>query len=106
MAERVRELELGAETRLLLLIEGHVHLLNEARPGSLAHLEVEVLEPSRRRAILHKRDVYEHLYRELIQEGMETGVFRPVDAKVATLAILGALTPATPPRCATRSSST
>ena len=43
LAARVRETDLRADAQLLLLIEGHVVLLNAPTPGSLAPLEVEAL---------------------------------------------------------------
>src|SRR5688500_20331346 len=48
LAARVRALALPVPQRLALLIAGHVVLLNEGTPGSLAHLEVEGLDQTRR----------------------------------------------------------
>lgn len=90
LAARVEALELRADAKLWLLISGHVALLNEVIPGSLAHLEVEALGEERRRPILAGRDAYEQTYRRLIQEGISAGILRSADAKVAELAILGA----------------
>jgi AcrR family transcriptional regulator len=94
LAARVRALDLGADQKLFLLIEGHVVRLNdpeEGTPGSLAHLEVEALGEARRVAVLAQRDEYERAFRKLIEEGMDAGLFRPVDAKVASLSLLGAV---------------
>ncbi|MEH7246013.1 TetR/AcrR family transcriptional regulator [Neobacillus niacini] len=41
--------------------------------------------------ILAKRDEYNHIFDELIQEGIKTEVFQNVDVKMARLIILGAL---------------
>lgn len=90
LASEVEALDLRADRKLWLLIAGHVALLNEAIPGSLAHLEVEALGEERRRPIQAGRDEYERTFRRLIAEGIATGVFRTSDAKVAELAILGA----------------
>lgn len=90
LATRVEVLELGADGKLWLLIAGHVALLNEVIPGSLAHLDVEALGEERRRPIQEGRDEYERTFRRLIQEGIAAGVFRTSDPKVAELAILGA----------------
>ncbi len=91
LAARVRDQELRADAKLFLLIEGHVVLLNEGTPGSLAHLEVEALGEAWRRAVLERRDAYERAFREVIEEGIAAGVFRTVDPKVSALAILGAV---------------
>jgi AcrR family transcriptional regulator len=90
LAARVRATDLRADAQLLLLIEGHVVLLNETTPGSLAHLEVEALGERWRKAIQERRDAYERTYREVIEAGVAAGVFRRTDPKVAALAVLGA----------------
>jgi AcrR family transcriptional regulator len=90
LAARVRTTDLRADAQLLLLIEGHVVLLNETTPGSLAHLEVEALGERWREAIQERRDAYERAFREVIEAGIASGVFRRTDPKVAALALLGA----------------
>src|SRR5262249_43870907 len=86
LAGRVRGRALRAGDRLYLLIAGHVVRLNDVAqgtPGSLAHLEVEMLGEERRPALLAQRDRYEQHLRELIEEGSVGGLFRPTDPKVA-----------------------
>lgn len=91
LASRVETLDLRADGKLWLLIVGHVTLLNEETPGSLAHLEVEALGESHRRMIQEGRDAYERTFRRLIDEGTSNGAFRPMESKIAALAILGAV---------------
>lgn len=94
MAARVRAQDLRADQKLRLLLEEHVVMLNdpeEGTPGSLAHLEIEALGEGRRAAVQAQRDEYERILRRLIEDGMDRQVFRPVDAKVASLALLGAV---------------
>ena len=91
LADWVAGSGLAADQKLYLLIAGHVHLVNEGTPGSLAHLEVEALEPRRRDEILPRRDLYENVIRDLVGVGVEAGIFRISDAKAAALAILGAV---------------
>ena len=91
LARQARERDLRADARLFLLIEGHVVRLNEETPGSLAHLEVEALGPRWRRKVQARRDEYERAFREVLEEGIAAGVFRPTDPKVSALAILGAV---------------
>jgi AcrR family transcriptional regulator len=90
LAARVEALDLRVDRKLWLLLAGHVSLLNEQTPGSLAHLEVEALGEERRRPIQEGRDEYERTFRRLIDEGVATGIFRTSDPKVAALALLGA----------------
>jgi len=91
LADRVRTQKLRANGRLFMLIEEHVVLLNEEIPGSLAHLEVEALTEPWRRRVQDRRDAYERAFREILEEGMATGVFRQTDPKVSAMAILGAV---------------
>lgn len=91
LAERVQETDGRPDRSLHRLIVGHLVRLNQETPGSLAHLEVEALEPPWREPILAQRERYEAAVRRLIEQGIEQGIFRPTDAKVAAMTILGAL---------------
>jgi len=91
IAARVRATGERADAKLFRLIEEHVVRLNEGTPGSLAHLEVEALGEPWRQEVMERRDQYERAFRDLLEEGIAAGVFRPVDPKVSALAILGAV---------------
>ena len=52
-------------------------------------LEYRNLEPDLRSQHIDRRDRYDHLWRSLIQEGVEAHLFYPVDEAVATFALLG-----------------
>jgi AcrR family transcriptional regulator len=91
IAARVRATGERADAKLFRLIEEHVVRLNEGTPGSLAHLEVEALGEPWRQEVMARRDEYERAFRDLLEEGIAAGVFRPVDPKVSALAILGAV---------------
>lgn len=47
------------------------------------------LRPEHREAYVAKRDRYEQLFRDILTEGIEAGVFRRVDVALTTRAILG-----------------
>jgi TetR/AcrR family transcriptional regulator, cholesterol catabolism regulator len=91
LASGVRAAGLRPDAQLHALIVGHVELLNESTPGSLAHLEVEALEGDWRRTIQRRRDRYERALRAILDAGAAGGVFRVADAAVAARAILGAV---------------
>ena len=81
----------GADVKLALLIIGHVRCLHEGVPGSLAHLQVDLLGERWRRSVVEVRDRYDVALRKLLRRGRERGVFRAdLDDKLAALAILGA----------------
>ncbi|HEX2464958.1 MAG TPA: TetR/AcrR family transcriptional regulator [Thermoanaerobaculia bacterium] len=91
LATRVARASTPADEKLRALIAGHVVELNEAVPGSLAHLEVEAIDDHRRPAILARRDAYEESWRRVIEDGVASRVFRRVDPGTAARALLGAV---------------
>jgi len=91
LAARVRATGGRADAQLLALLAGHVVVLNEETPGSLAHLEIEELGERYRRPILRRRRAYEAALRSILDTGVAAGVFRPVDTHVAAFALLGAV---------------
>ncbi|MDJ0974989.1 MAG: TetR/AcrR family transcriptional regulator [Planctomycetota bacterium] len=80
-----------ADERLRVLMRAHLDLTLDELGGSAAHVEFHALPEDRLREVVKKRDRYEGLIRGLIQAGIDSGRFRPVDAKLAALALLGAL---------------
>ncbi len=80
-----------ADERLHHVIEGHVICLLDRMPGSIAHLTLEPLSETDRRACIARRDQYEAALREIVREGAESGVFRRVDPRLSTWTILGAV---------------
>lgn len=91
-AERILAEPGGAALRLRRLVVAHAVCLNEALPGSLAHLEIETLPAERRAPLLRKRKRYERILARLVEDGQAAGELRRSDdARLAVLAILGAL---------------
>jgi len=90
-AAEIERAEVPADEKLRRLIKAHVEVLNEATPGSLAHLEIEEVAEPRRAALLGRRKRYERLFRRLVAQGIEDGRLRPVDPALAALALLGAV---------------
>lgn len=86
--------------RLKAMAKAHALLVMEALPYHV--VTMDGLERHRRRAmtasqrtaigqILRQRDRYEEMFTAVIAEGMERGIFRAVDASLATKALFGAL---------------
>ena len=80
-----------ADVQLRALIAAHLDLTLDELGGSAAHVEFHALPEDRLGEIVGMRDVYEQLIRRLIGRGIEEGTFRPVDVKLTTMALLGAL---------------
>lgn len=69
------------------------HLAVAARSAdalSILQIELRSLDPERRAALIARRDAYEALWRQTIADGIATGGFRPVDVRLAGIAILSA----------------
>jgi len=77
--------------RLAYVIGEHVRVMTETLEGSPLAFEVTALSPARQDEVIAARDRYERDLRRLIARGVDEGAFRPVDPKVATFAILGAI---------------
>ena len=83
------------DEKLRRIVVGHVVCVLDELDGASAHTEVHALPPDLRAKIIGKRDRYESILRSLIQAGIASGVFITTDAKMASLALLGALNGAT-----------
>ena len=80
-----------ADAKLKGLIALHVRTVLEELPGSTAHTDFRSLPRDQLKKIVRKRDRYEKAYRQVVEAGMEEGVFKVADVKTAVWAILGAL---------------
>ncbi|MFQ5689268.1 MAG: TetR/AcrR family transcriptional regulator [Gemmatimonadota bacterium] len=80
-----------ATERLGQVIREHVRVMTELLQGSPLAFEVPALSREHQAEVVARRDRYEMSVRKLVAEGVEAGEFRPVDPKIATLALLGAI---------------
>jgi AcrR family transcriptional regulator len=86
----VVEAELQPEEKLKLAMRAYIGRLAEnADLSTVLLLEHRSLEEDLRIQHIKRRDRYEVLWRQLIQDGIDLGVFRPLDVPVTTFAILG-----------------
>lgn len=91
ITKEVRRAHKDPESALRVLIEKHTAIVVEAFRGTALALEVGALTGSRLRRVVQRRDEYEGTLRTLIEEGIRDEAFRPVDAKLAAFAVLGAI---------------
>lgn len=80
-----------ADARLRALILNHLDLTLDELGGSAAHVEFHALPADRLETIVAERDRYESWIHAILEDGIEVGLFRPVDVKLTTMALLGAL---------------
>lgn len=94
--EKMREVikaqkDATAAERLGALIQGLVDVMIDDLQGSALALDFTALSDELLAKIISKRDEFERGMRAVIQEGVKSGEFRKVDAKLASFAILGAI---------------
>lgn len=90
-AQAILAREVESDVGLRALIAAHLDLTLDELGGSAAHVEFHALPEDLLAEIVEMRDTYEKQIRALIGRGIEAGTFRPVDAKLTTMALLGAL---------------
>ncbi len=79
--------------KLRLAVAAHLQVVTERQDAAVVfNHEWKALSPRRRADILARRDAYEALFREILREGIEAGVFRAdLDVPLITRFILTAL---------------
>lgn len=77
--------------KLRRVIVSFVHLMIDELRGTALTMDVQALSSSRRKTVIAKRDRFDRGMRQIISEGIQSGVFRQADPKLATFAILGSL---------------
>jgi TetR/AcrR family transcriptional regulator, cholesterol catabolism regulator len=83
---------LPPDEKLQAAINSYVEALTEHRElASILLLEHRSLEPALRERHVPRRDRFESLWRRLIQEGIDAGVFQSVHPAIVTRALLGAM---------------
>jgi AcrR family transcriptional regulator len=91
--QRIVEESLPIEQRLHEAIANHIRLHTTYKAEFfIIDTEIRALEEGQRGPILALRDQYERLLQELLREGIEQRVFRQVDIKVASYALIAMCT--------------
>ena len=89
---RVLSQPLPADEKLRQAVISYLQaLLDNRELASVLLLEHRSLEPELHARHAVRRDRFEHLWRDLIQEGLDQGVFCCIDPAMATRALLGVL---------------
>jgi AcrR family transcriptional regulator len=80
-----------ADERLRQLIVAFVHIILDELHSTALFLDLEALSPPHRKAVIARRDRFDHGMRQVIQSGIRAGAFARSDAKLLSFAILGAI---------------
>lgn len=87
--DRASETESTPLGRLRAAVRIHVLFHTRRQDEALiSHTEIRALTEPNRRTILVKRDLYEERFREVLQAGVDAGVFHIPDIRLTNIAIL------------------
>src|SRR5262249_22487461 len=91
LLERVQQGGGNPAEKLRALVEAFVHHILDDLRGTALTLDFQALSPPLLRRIIAKRDRFDRGVRQVVQEGIDAGIFAPGDAKLLTFAVLGAV---------------
>jgi TetR/AcrR family transcriptional regulator len=80
-----------ADEKLTKLILAFIHITLDELQGTALTLDLQALSPTLLARVIAKRDLFDRGMRDIIQRGIEDGVFRPGDPKMIGFAIMGAI---------------
>ena len=94
LTELLDEVERGGaqpDEKLRRLIVAFVHTILDELHGTALFLDLEALTPAHLKAVIVRRDQFEHGVRRVLAEGMTSGAFAPGDPKLLAFALFGAV---------------
>jgi len=91
ISESVRQADLPPDEKLKQLIVAFVHTILDELHGTALFLDLEALTPAHLKAVIVRRDRFEHGVRQVLEEGMTSGTFVRGDAKLLAFALFGAV---------------
>ena len=91
LLDEVQHTDIGADTKLRRLIVAFVHTILEELHGTALFLELDALSPAHLKAVIARRDEFDHGVRRLLDQGMASGAFTPGNPKLLAFALFGAV---------------
>jgi AcrR family transcriptional regulator len=91
LLHEVQQSDLGADEKLHRLIGAFVHTILDELHGTALFLDLEALTPAHLKAVIVRRDEFDHGVRAVLEEGMASGVFARGNQKLLAFALLGAV---------------
>jgi AcrR family transcriptional regulator len=91
LMDQVRGEASSPADKLRRLILAFIHMMLDELQGTALTLDLQALSPTLLKRVIAKRDRFDHGLREIIQQGMTDGLFRPGDPKMIGFAIMGAV---------------
>jgi AcrR family transcriptional regulator len=91
LLDEVEQSGSAIDEKLRRLVVAFVHTILDELHGTALFLELEALSPAHLKAVIVRRDTFDHGVRQVIANGMEAGVFAPGDPKLLAFALFGAV---------------
>ncbi len=91
LMDQVRAESSAPDDKLRKLILAFIHMMLDELQATALTLDLQALSPVLMKRIITKRDRFDHGLRAIIQQGMDTALFRPGDPKMIGFAIMGAV---------------
>ena len=79
------------EDKLRRLVSAFVLMILDELHSTALFLDLEALTPAHLKAVIVRRDRFDHGIRQVLEEGMASGRFAKNDAKLLTFAVMGAV---------------
>jgi AcrR family transcriptional regulator len=91
LLDDVDHADAAPDEKLRRLIVSFVHTILDELHGTALFLDLEALSAPHRKLVIERRDQFDHGMRRVIEDGVRSGVFGKIDAKLLSFAILGAV---------------
>jgi AcrR family transcriptional regulator len=91
LLDEVQHSDAGADEKLRRLIVAFVHTILEELHGTALFLNLDALSPAHLKAVIARRDAFDHGVRRLLEQGMAAGQFAPGNPKLLAFALFGAV---------------
>ena len=91
LLDEIEASTLPADEKQRRLVHAFVHTILDELHGTALFLDLEALSPAHLKAVIVRRDRFDHAIRQIVEEGIVQGVFAPNDAKLLTFALMGAV---------------
>jgi TetR/AcrR family transcriptional regulator len=87
----VQDAPLSPDEKLRRLILAFIHIILDELQGTALTLDLQALSPPLLKRVIAKRDRFDRGMREIIQQGIDSGLFAPGDPKMIAFAMMGAV---------------
>src|ERR1700738_3756931 len=87
----IEQRDVTPDEKLRQLIVAFVHTMLDELHGTALFLDLEALSPAHLKAVIVRRDRFDQGMRQIVEQGIASGLFASTDAKLLSFAILGAV---------------